>query len=115
MNKKHELALRKSLLVMRASLERAELVEQIDAICHPQPRSWWHSLWRRSLQAALPALLRGKGASLAIALLRKLPALVSASSFLVHKTKHPLLLQGLRWAGISVAVWQLVKWWRAAR
>lgn len=111
MSKKQELALRKELLVMRASIERAELAQQISAIRHPQQASWW----RKSIQLALPSLLKGRGAGVALALLRKLPALLSASSFLIHKTKHPIILRGLRWAGIGVAAWQLSKLWLTAK
>ncbi|RCS57512.1 hypothetical protein [Parvibium lacunae] len=111
MNKKQELALRKELLVMRAAIERAELAEQIATIRHPQQTSWW----RKGLQFALPGLLKGRGAGVALAVVRKLPALLSASSFLVSKTKHPIVLRGLRWAGIGVAVWQALKWWRSGR
>jgi hypothetical protein len=102
MSKKQELALRKELLVMRASIERAELAQQISAIRHPQQASWW----RKGIQLALPSLLKGRGAGVALALLRKLPALLSASSFLIHKTKHPVILRGLRWASITLVTWK---------
>lgn len=108
MSKKQELALRKELLVMRASIERAELAQQISAIRNPQKTSWW----RRSLQLALPSLVKGNGATIVWALLRKLPTLLSASSFFIHKTKHPLILRGLRWTGIGFGLWQTIKWWR---
>ena len=110
MSKRQELALRKELLVMRASIERAELAQQISAIRNPEKTSWW----RRSLQLALPTLLKGNGTSIALTLLRKLPTLLSASSFFIHKTKHPIILRGLRWIGIGFGVWQTIKWWRKA-
>ncbi|WP_309679570.1 hypothetical protein [Polaromonas sp.] len=93
--------LRKQVLLMRAAMERAEMVGAIDAA---RQRVIF-------FKNGVPSLALAKGLPLALALLRRAPLLSSLLSLALSGARRlPLLRYGLLGAGAALLVWKGYQW-----
>lgn len=112
MSSRESIALRKSLLVMRAAVERVELAETVTALRHGLR-------WSTLLKAALPSVAASQGLPLLVQMLRRFPILSAALTFFRPRLARGASVRGvLRWTALLGLLWQgwkLSKSWRAER
>jgi hypothetical protein len=105
-------ALRKHLLILRATVERAELAESVGEVRHALR---WTSLFK----SALPGFAAVEGLPLLVGLLRKYPVVGAAASLFTARIKPRTTLRGVLRVVVVVALlwqgWQLSRRLRSPR
>jgi hypothetical protein len=105
-------ALRKHLLIMRATVERAELAESVGEVRHALR-------WTSLLKSALPGFAAVEGLPLLAGLLRKYPIVGTAASFLSTRIRPRTSLRGVLRVVVVVGLlwqgWQLSRSLRSPR
>ena len=99
-----ERALRKQLLLMRAAMERAEMVGAVDAA--RQSLTFFRS-------GGIPGLALAKGLPLALGLLKRAPLVSSLLTLALSGARRPLLhllRYGLLGAGSALLAWKGYQW-----
>lgn len=92
--------LRKQLLLMRSSTERAELVQAMQAT--RQSAS--------SLTNSVPGLAVGKGLPLVLGLLKRAPLISPVLSLVLTGARRPLLRYALLGTGAALLAWKGYQW-----
>lgn len=93
-------AMRKQLLLMRAAMERAEMVGAIDAA---RQRATFFT-------SGVPGLALAKGLPLALGLLKRAPLVSSLLTLALSGARRPLLRYGVLGAGSALLVWKGYQW-----